>query len=176
MNENLEVYRSFRRVKDMMRKTPTMKDSLFLFSPFVWILGTISFPWLSAFTKVTLPSQGHGWSLAPAPSCQLKALAAVETTTTRGQQRRASSRGHVDSYSGQGGTASGHGRDRPWMLKRTSEQPRHTVWVLLGSKPVVLGMVIPPLIGNLFHRYITSLLLGNNGNLDLSVWEKIGSF
>ena len=48
MNENLEVYRSFRRVKEMMRETPTMKDSLFFFSPFVWI-----------------------WALFPSPGCLL---------------------------------------------------------------------------------------------------------
>lgn len=58
MNENLEVYRSFRRAKEMMRKTPTMKDSLSCslhqFHNLCLDLGTVSFPWLSAIKPKSL--------------------------------------------------------------------------------------------------------------------------
>ena len=49
-----------------------------------------------------------------------------------------------------------------------------------GSKLVVLGMVIPPLIGNPYNGYINPyywvddhpLLYGNNGSLDPSTYEE----
>ena len=49
-----------------------------------------------------------------------------------------------------------------------------------GSKLVVLGMAIPPLIGNPYNGYINPyywvddhpLLYGNNGSLDPSTYEK----
>ena len=55
-----------------------------------------------------------------------------------------------------------------------------------GSKLVVLGMVIPPLIGNPYNGYINPyywvddhpLLYGNNGSLDPRTYAKFweGSF
>ena len=52
---------------------------------------------------------------------------------------------------------------------------------VLGSKLLVLGMVIPPLIGNPYKGYINPyywvddhpLLYGNNGSLDPSTFSRL---
>lgn len=77
MNGNLEIpWNTLHSVKEMMRKTPTWKTPFLVLS--INAFGN-SLPLAVCFYQVTLPSQGHGWSMAPAPFRRLKALAAVET-------------------------------------------------------------------------------------------------